>query len=255
MGAIGAATSPWRNRHFHCAILYHFDYAEYSNYNQRLDRELGWLPGLALSARLSSQNGYQLSYEINYHRGAIDYNGLTNYGAALHTQTDETLLTHRIRLGRQLKKNIALFASASRHAWNRDIRTTSIAIGPYEEYRWKEYSAGIDLSLASNEKTTWLLEAAALRTSQVKQFLDYSEANLGTANLNLGENPGIRVQLAWHYNDSTQWSVNVKTRYEYWTFGESGGTRTTGGASSIPLSEPRSETSILSIQAAFEYRL
>ena len=257
--ALGVARAYGENSLSIAPSLNHFDYTEYNSYNQRLDRELGWLPGLVLNANHSSVNGYQFLYEISYYSGTIDYSGYTNHGTSHLTQTDETLLTHRIRLSTQLKQNIALFASASRHAWNRNILTTNGAIGPvigpYEKYRWKEYSAGISLKLDKNENSTWYLELSALRTSQAEFFADYSESNQGTVNLDLGERPGARAQLEWHYKYSSPWSLNIKARYEYWTFGKSNVGRTTGGATSIPLYEPRSETSNLSIQTAFEYRL
>lgn len=251
---ITAPTSSYANGQFTLSpSLIHFDYAEFSTANKLLDRELGWLPGL--ETRLRYPPGSRLLIDVHsaYYRSSVDYVGQTQSGTPHNTRTRTSLARLGARAELTLYPDINLFFSAQSHRWKRGIKVSNDISGIDESYQWLEYSIGFNSSIITSDKHVLILEAGLLATRQASMDVDLSRVDLGSAELDLGNGTGTRLSLLWrqHFQDNFRYGVNVF--FEAWEFGRSNTKPTAGGASSVFVTEPRSETRNIGLKLNLEY--
>ena len=236
--------------------LLHFDYTEFSTSNVVLDRETGWLPGFSLTVKDDINKNLYYEFEITGHFGNVDYNGGTQSGLSHTTTTNENLWRTGFRVltpYNNLADNTTnLYIGIKRHEWQRNIHDKNDISGLYEVYKWWEISAGIQSNLWSNKTQKISYGAGLLYIYEPTIFVDLSRIDRGTTTLNIGENFGGRLQLAWEINNNQQWTYGLNSYVEFWDFGRSNTRMTTGG---IPagVTEPRSETRNFGLQATIQY--
>jgi len=233
--------------------LLRFDYTEFSPSGQRLDRELGWLPGFQLKATTTYYGVFDAGFELSQHKGSINYNGITSQGAAHTTQTGEKITRYGIRVAFAHNSPTKIFGQTRFNQWDRDIRDSNGVSGIFEVYRWWEISAGLQSDIWRSSHYVISVEASLLRISDPVIFVDFSRINRGTAKLQMKEKSGGRLQLAWEQISNRQWSYKLNTYLEFWEFGRSNTKRTTGGFSSLTITEPDSETRNLGLQLTLKY--
>lgn len=236
--------------------LLHFDYTEFSTSNTVLDRETGWLPGFSLIFKDDINKQLHYEFEVAGHFGNVDYNGSTQLGTAHSTTTDESIWHIGFRLlvpyDKFTDNTTDLYIGIKRHEWQRNIHDNNNISGLYEVYKWWEISAGIQSSLWSNKTQRLTYDASLLYIYEPTIFVDLSRINRGSTTLNIGENYGGRLQLAWEQNNDPQWTYKLNTYAEFWDFGRSN-TRSTKGGISTTVTEPRSETRNIGLQATIQY--
>lgn len=251
---ITASTSAYAKEQFTLSpSLIHFDYAEFSTTDKLLNRELGWLPGIETRLRYPIGSRLLIDAHTSYYRSSVDYVGQTQSGVPHNTDTRTSLFRLGARAELAIYQDINLFFSAQSHRWKRGIKDSNNISGIDETYQWLEYSIGFSSSIITSDKNTLILEAGLLATRQVSMDVDLSRVGLGAAELDLGNGTGTRLSLLWrpHFKDNFRYGIDVF--FESWEFGRSNTKRTEGGASSVFVTEPRSETQNIGLKLNLEY--
>ena len=233
--------------------LLHFDYTEFSTTGRVLDRELGWLPGIDARLAHSFTESWSINIHGAYYRGRVDYDGSTQQGIPHSTDTMTRLTRFGARAERVIYKKTSLFIGAQAHRWNRNIQDNNNISGISETYKWLEYNLGLNSYIYINQKDILSFEAAYLLTRNATIDVDLSRVDLGTATLNIGDGSGGRLALNWKRTSENNFNYGLSLFYEAWNFGRSNTKRTSGGASSVFVTEPRSETRNIGLKFNIEY--
>lgn len=230
-------------------LLHRFEYTEFSQTGQRLDRETGWLPGLSIQASTRLWDWMNASWNSKIISGTVEYNQLVL--PPIVTTTDTRIISHGIRLAIPVLSKSELFYSSTYYRWDRDIQGSS---GYYEKYNWWELSAGAKTEVWHNNNESIYLELGLIRIHQPKIFVDWTKFNRGTVILQIGEDYGGRFQLEWLKRNSSGWAIGLNAYLEFWDFARSNTRKTTTGFPVIGgLTEPRSETRNLGLQLSTKY--
>lgn len=155
--------------------------------------EKGWLPGLYLSASARLPAGLQLNASISRAKGSVDYEGATQTGRALITNTTETLTRVNVELASPLPAfspgSLSLIAGVSHTRWNRKIQPTPSTSHLYEHYRWYEFAGGLrhctTLATLPGIKQV-CLTAKLTRSEYGTMTVKLEQFNLGSPELDLG---------------------------------------------------------------------
>lgn len=226
------------------ALLY-FDYTEFSKSGVILDKETGWVPGLQLHLDKPLNEQLTVKLELTAYDGSVDYEGNTQ------TTTEANIIRFGAGIETPLSTHTDLIFGVTHNEWQRDIQDSSTLLGPFEIYRWWEISLGISSQFWINDTQSWQAEASLLRIIKPTIHVDLSKADLGKADLDLGTDWGARLQLSWKREITSDWQYSFSIFYEAWNFGRSGIKATSGGAGSLFVVEPRSETRHSGLLLAF----
>jgi hypothetical protein len=116
-------------------------HTEYDVAGRRLVRETGWLPGIALNAAYQSGNVTWIA-AADWHRGAIDYHGQTQSGAAADSTTSTGLASMRIGAAYALGRGYSILAALELDRWQRDIHAAAGSAGLQETSRSRRLVTG-----------------------------------------------------------------------------------------------------------------
>jgi len=217
-----------------------FQYKEFSDQGELLDREDGPVPGVRLG--LSSQYGSLLiGAEFTYQAGRVDYDGQLQDGTPHKTRTDETFIDASLTLGRYVGPRSKVHLGAGFHQWGRDIQPSGDVSGLFERYAWIYVLLGGEQLLWQNGKHQLSLNAQM--TYPVNPTMTLNVAGAGDVSLALGSQPGFRLLVPWRIRLASGRQLEVAPYYEYWQLGRSQGIRAGGWI----IYEPRSETGNLGI--------
>ncbi len=221
-----------------------FDYREFDRNDRELNHERGLLPGIQGALRA---NGDKLFARVNLslQRGMVHYDGETQSGTPVQTDTETRLISASAEPGFWLnpeRRQWGPFLRLALNRWDRDIQDTGNVQGIYEIYRWKEVGAGLRHVWQRPRGQRWGHEVAALGYGVVNGsiFVELSGlqgSNLNDTRLRLGDNLGGRIR----YTASRELNNDSRLRVEPWlaTWGFSrSNTRTAGGG--LAVTEPRS---------------
>lgn len=228
--------------------LLFFDYTEFGFDDNVLNNEAGAILGIQSKLKTRINDQLKLELTLDNYDGNVDYSGYSQQGTAINTNTDETLLRYGLRVTTPLHNNTDIFLSTTSHQWKRNIHGTGSILGIFEKYEWQEISLGVKTQFWTKPQNSWFAEAAVLKIIKPKMYIDLSSADYGSTNLNLGAETGVRFQLSWLNTSLKQKNYGFNVFYEAWDFGVSESNTTKGGATSISVYEPRSETQHFGIQ-------
>lgn len=228
-----------------------FDFREYEN-GERLVREHGTLYGLTGGVRTGCK-AMRLEAELSWFGNDVRYDGQTQDGAPVRTQTDEHILDGLGRIGwlfrRQERLQYQLFAGLGYRYWDRDIRSTPAAAGLTEIYTWWYALLGARGLYRPNGRTTWLAEVQLMRPLNPEINVEFQN-DLDDTRLDLGSEPGVRVSLAWRHELVSGWRLDIMPFYTAWDIGRSQSrSLKQNGVVVGSLYEPRSEIRDYGIQA------
>ena len=223
----------------------HFEYTEFNDAGKILDREIATLPGLTLAILGEWDSMYALG-EFSYKKGTARYSGQTNSGAALQTDTSETIADAAIQAGRWFMPTqfprYALYGGVGYHQWQRDIKSTPSVIGLFETYKWWYGFIGAKGELFKQEHSDWLLDIRVTQPIRPKIVIDFQGAYAVSPELNLGERPGIRVALPWRFHQKEGTTLTIEPYFEQWNLGRSADSSFRSGSLTLTVHEPESET-------------
>lgn len=121
-------------------------HSEYGTAGERLVRETGWLPGIAMTAAYRT-GAVTVFGGADWYRDDIAYRGQTQAGVRANSTTSTTLATLRLGAAYAWGKDYSLLAALELDRWKRDIAGSGRSIGLQETYRSTRLVAGVD--------TTW----------------------------------------------------------------------------------------------------
>jgi hypothetical protein len=228
-----------------------FDFKEYAD-GERLNHEHGTLYGLVGGVQ-ASRNALLVEGDLSWFGNDVRYNGQTQAGAPVKTQTDEHILDALARAGwrfrRQERLQYQLFGGLGYRYWQRDIKSTSAATGVNETYTWWYGLLGGRGLYLANPRTTWLAEAQFMRPLDPEIEVDFN-SGLDDTRLDLGSEPGLRLSLAWQHTLNSGWRLDIVPFYDAGDIGRSQNrTLKQNGVVVGRVFEPRSETRNYGIQA------
>ena len=251
--SLTAAESTTKTRLTLSPSLLHFDYTEFSEADAVLDRELGWLPGLAFKLSHTITSGWSFDIASSYYSGTVDYVGQTQSGTPHTTDTGTNLFRIGGQINKEIYKKIHLFVGAKSHQWNRDIRDSNNISGIDETYKWLEYSIGLNSDIFIDQSNVFNIDVAYLLTRNGTIDVDLSRLNWGSTTLDLGDGTGARLNLNWKRISTNNIHYGVSIFAEGWNFGRSNTKLTQGGSPNKLVTEPRSETRNIGIKLTIEY--
>lgn len=217
-----------------------FDYEEFDDRGDRLDREQGLLPGVVLGASYESEQ-WLAEGNLQLLSGDIDYDSPT-----VDSKTTEEILDLTLIGGTRLFVNgnerLDLIAGAGYRKWSRDIHSTLEADGLDETYRWGYGLIGVRGEHRVDSQTRLLADLYMTRT--VKPNLEVSFVrHFDDTRLDLGAENGFRATLALQRNLGHGKTLWLKPWYEYWKLGRSADAALlSNGIRAGTVFEPDSET-------------
>ena len=177
----------WAASTFHFGVGFdamYFDYREFNSEDILLDKETGPMPGLHLSAAVVDDNWYsELVYE--YHLGTVDYDGQTQNGDPLTTETEEDIVDLSFIIGRYFghasRHRSAVYAGLGYHYWERNILPTGNVAGLLETYKWSYALLGMKFSFLKSNQTGLLLDIRLRRMLDATMDIDFLDSPISTA--------------------------------------------------------------------------
>ena len=233
--------------------LIYFDYAEFNTIDKQLNNETGWLPGVSASVGYSVDSSWSLGIFTAYYDGTVDYDGQTQTGSPHETDTGTRFIRVGLRIGRVLTPELGVFILGQSHEWQRNIYDNNNVSGVSETYEWMEYAAGIAYYKNLNSRNTITTEASLILVRNADIYVDLSRIDYGTTDLDIGDGTGGRLNIEWNrqHDESSRYGVGVFL--EGWDFGRSNTRPTSGGSSSLIVTEPRSETRNIGLKFNIKY--
>jgi hypothetical protein len=227
------------------------NYREFSEQGRELNQETGVLPGLSLWHE-GSRDSWFWRLSAGFHLGKVTYDGETQGGTPLKSDTDTGFIALSGRLGHWLGTpgtGTGLYLHLARQQWDRDILSTDISQGIYEQYRWTELGAGIKHVFAKPGSTHWghALSVTGFATTQGDIFVQLSGlrgADFDDETLQLGDSTGGRITYTFSRVSNTGQTVRISPWLAWWEFARSNSREVTenGNSTGIFVTEPRSET-------------
>jgi len=234
----------------------HFDYREYRKDGQQFNRESGYIPGVVLNLGRTA-GAWDILGTLSYYGADINYHGETQFGAPVRTTTKEGLYAFALQIGKQviLASTIApvrVYGEIGYRHWERDIRSTSIATGPIENYRWHYASVGATVPVVQASWGEVAFDARISRTFD--SSIDVSFRNLyESVYANLGNRNGFRFSLPISLPLRPKYVLHIEPFLEEWAFGSSNTVNLTQNGSIVgTLLEPRSETRTTGITVSLQ---
>ena len=222
----------------------------------RLVSERGSLPGVSLDAAARWQ-GYELAIHGFQQADRIDHDGQTQSGTAFDSTTD----TDRREFGLQLTGRsiplgdfgLAPMVGIGQHRWDRDIQSSATVTGIEEIYRWRYYSAGLQLKHERKSRRV-LLRTMARWADRVDEAVRVKN-DLGSARLAPRADAGFIAELRWEQRYDRHWWIVASLDYQRWEFERS---RTEAlrrdGSFVATIFQPALEVSSTSFSLAAQYR-
>jgi hypothetical protein len=200
-----------------------FGYEEFSDSGRLLDREEGYLPGVSGSIT-ALKGAWEFSLVGRFHAGTVDYDGQTNAGAPLKTETDQRVWDLGFTAGRRFNapviESLLPYLGVGYWRWQRDINPTAVTSGLSETYSWPYAAVGARAMLLRRERFEWQLDIGVVRPISPEVKVDFSGV-FDSARLKLGSRTGYRaaMPLGWKFGRAKQ--ITLEPFWERQAFGRS----------------------------------
>jgi hypothetical protein len=221
-----------------------FDYREFDRNDRELNHERGLLPGVQAGLRALGDKLFA-RVDLSLQRGVVHYDGETQGGTPVETDTETRLISASAEPGFWLdpeRQRWGPFLRLGLKRWDRDIQGTGNVQGIYEVYRWKEIGAGLQHVPQRAAGEHWGHEVAVMAYGVVNGsiFVELSElrgSNLNDTRLRLGDNLGGRLRYTSTRELDHDYRLLIEPWVAAWGFDRSN-TRPAGGG--LVVTEPRS---------------
>lgn len=194
-------------------LISYYDHREASENGQALNRETGYLQGLNLSAgyRLGSQWEWRVSGR--WLTGSVDYDGETQAGSALATETHYDKARLGLELGfRANDLPLHLTGGLYNYRRQRDIR------GSAQSHPLREEDTGWELQLSATHPLLtdrlWL-SAGLLHRFERQLTSDLTHLGYGQPQLDLPEGWGGHAGMQWRMPDFGPMQSTLSLEYRY----------------------------------------
>lgn len=231
------------------ASLLDFNYEEFDQSGQSLNKETGIIPGLSITAS-KALAAFTNTISAKAYDGQVDYNGQTQSGVPHTTNTNETLYRLFYKLNwHPTDYGISIYGKVAWQQWNRDILPANNISGLFEQYQWWSYELGLAATLLESDSDKLILELGASRTSNGSIEIDLSPQGFGKPELKLSNGSGFSTALKYQHTLSNKNKISLSLQHQRWEFGRSNTKTVSDGFTTINITEPRSDSrhTILSI--------
>ena len=203
------------------ASLTSFEYTEFADAGNVLDRETGFLPGLALRFAQAGRD-CTISQDLSFSANDLAHDGHTNLGTPFSTRTDETIGDASVQVGCSLPSlpRYSAYGGFGYTRWKRDIRGVARIAGLGETYSWWYALLGGRAVLMQSGASQLALDVRLIRTISPQLKVDFNGL-FDTTKLALGERTGGRLSLPWCLALSQSGSLAVEPFYERLKLGRS----------------------------------
>lgn len=228
----------------------YFGYKEFDDQGVLLDREDGLMPGLVMEF---GKDWNLISGAVRFELidGVVDYDGQTQAGVPVTTNTDERIVTLEALIRYRLKQlpefNLTVVGGLGHREWRRNIRATDITSSLYEVYEWRYWFLGGAATVWRNGQWSAGIDAGWLYPIKPNISIDltgYDEVRLSLKPHSSGR---ISFPLRYVVSDGQEWTLSPY--WESWRLGRSADkVLTVGGVPTTAIvHEPRSETSVVGL--------
>ena len=240
----------------------YFDYREFDDNDSLFNKEVGLIPGVVVSATLDWQNWYT-EFNYKYNAGTVEYDGQTQSGTPVITDTEEDIVDVNLIVGRYFggaaAYRSAIYAGLGYYYWERNILPVGTVSGLFETYEWSYALLGGKFSLLKSSKNGLLLDIRLRRMLDATMEVDFlGFQNLDNVELDLGEEWSLRVSVPYIISINPQARVSIEPYLTTWFIGRSPEVEVTSGGIPLPIPlavyEPRSETTNLGISVKYLYQ-
>lgn len=232
-----------------------FRYQETDAHNNVLDREAGLLPGLVIEAG-KHLDRYSGLISASLHKGTIPYDGQTQGGSPLMTETRERI----VDVAALIKTGIGpytdfpwLSAGFGYREWRRDIQPTNSAAGLFETYRWPYWMIGLTGDVF--QKGLWKAGLDWRLMRPIHPTIELDANDFDPLTLSLGSTYSFNVGFPIEYRAGTKQTVVIRPYWQSWHLRQGNSKRlySNGIPTDYSAHEPDSETRILGITATLRF--
>lgn len=233
----------------------YFDYQEFDEFDQTLNKETGYLPGVSLSYHyLKDSFGIRLAG--GYFSGEVDYSGETQTGAPLKTQTEETLFDLETELlWHPVTPDLGFYAKLQWFEWQRRILASTRSIELYEVYQWQNVEAGFVANLVEFSQGHVTLKFGLAHTKNGRIRIDLSQLGFGEPQLQLGDGSGTSASLTYYFMQTNSSRLSVSLNHREWSFKDSNRKSISNGSTILSIREPKSDSKRTGIVLNYQYKL
>ena len=240
--------------------LLDFDYVEYDDNNVFLDGESGLIPGVIAKVKTDDRIYYEWEGSVYYN--TIEYDGQTQGGAPVKTDSDALVIDTHFKVGVKLApaygRNQKIYAGLGYRYWYRNIRSGQDIFGNpvaglLEEYSWYYGLVGYEVYFAASSSVNVGFDLRLNKMFSAKLDVDFLGFNgFDNSELHLGNRVGARfaVPVEIKYPSST---IIVAPYYEIIDIGRSNDVRVLSGGvpTTTVIHEPRSETRNIGVEVTW----
>lgn len=230
------------------ASLLDFTYKEFDDDDILLDREDGFIPGVILGYK-QKRNEVYTDISFSYHATDIKYDGQTQAGDPVTTRSDADIYELQLKAGSYYYTTSSykyfVYGGLGYRLWQRNIRSTAVATGIFEEYDWSYLMLGATFPISHSSASKLDFDIQYTKMLGANIFVELSTLGADDVDLALGKENGYRFSFPWQINTDNSSVWVIEPYYEFWEIGKSEVKPITSGG--IPTGfvvwEPRSETS------------
>lgn len=222
-----------------------FDYKEKDSDGNTLNKESGALPGLFLGVENPSKEGFWAQGILSFYGATVDYEGRTQSGSPLATDTNESFLSGRMRLFYTLPGMLlrySPFLGLGYTEWGRSIQPTETTLRLNEEYRWFEPEVGLVVRPVAERWTFIFARFSVYQVHSGRVMIDLDQLGFGEPELNLGQKTGRRLSVGATWKARQQFYLRASLFMDYYQFGASESATIQSGTRIISIREPASKT-------------
>jgi hypothetical protein len=198
-----------------------FTWKEYDDYGAQLLEESGPILGFGVTAKSEMDYAFTLKIKGELFGGVIDYDGQTQAGMPVTTDTEYFGFKAEGDVGRKFiiakKSFFEPFAGLGYRRWSRDIQSTGFAIG-YKERWWSFYGRfGLHGDLVFSDQVKAFAEGGVILPIQNENEVDFSKFGLSTISVEPGNEASYFAEAGFRWK-----RVKSSVFYEGMRFSRSG---------------------------------
>ena len=236
--------------------LLDMNYKEFRDDGFLLDREDGILPGVAGHLKFPNQSFDSYLYG-SYHASTIDYDGQTQGGLPVQTDTETDIVDFQYYLSEKSSQKNQIYGGIGYRYWRRDIQSIGNVAGILEHYKWFYGLMGVKTRVFKNNNSEILLDFRITHMLKANMDIDFKGfsatgfASLDDKTVNLGKKTNFRISLPWRKKLENSYTWLIEPYFEQWDIDKSNTVNLTENGALVILPEcggvcgvfePRSET-------------
>jgi len=235
----------------------HWQWQEHSN-GRRLLNETGPIYTLKLSVATDAPADdallQQTRLNLDLFNNGVDYDGATQAGTPVKTTTRyrgwDLSVEQPFRVKATEQYHVDLLARLGHREWDRNIKSTPVAIGTEEDWAYSYVGAGLQIEQATAHP--WFGKIVIDRPFGMKE-------KLRLAKFGFDSDPTLHPKVNWHWRveagkrlgDHDQWEVSVFALER--KFGRSNTVNAVFNGTPVPVFQPDSKERSYGIQAKYYF--